>query len=836
MTLDIQSQLSTLCDIEPIHLLSQIQPSGVLFVVSYDDLKILQVSENVEGYFGITKDSVLTQSLFECFEHSFGEKIVSHLQYLQEMDKNFHTFKYLLNNEIVFCVLHRQLHYVILEIARLDLGENFSPETVISTILESQKSDTFEELSDFIVKSVQKISGFDRVLLYKFDDEKNGTVLTQSSDVLDENFVGHRFPASDIPAQARELYIKNKFRIIEDVFAKNVNISPVSNPLTLKPIDMSFCYFRSVSSMHIEYLKNMGVASSMSISIVIEGKLWGLIACHHYEAKKLPLTSYQTYPILSAIFSSMIEQKEKLTSYEISFELRLKRELFFNSLNSRRTLPFPKAIDKNLFQLKELIRCEYCILLYDDVFYCERGEILSKDLSLLEKLVCNNIQNGIFYTHKMGIDYPEIRLEDMSLGGLLAVRVEGLQNAYIFFLREEQIYTIQWAGEPNKQVEFKNNTIVLNPRASFESWKETVVGTSAIFSTEEIECAKLLSVELKLSYEHFLNYEESRILKQQHKIQEQFLLQNALEKRVFLERERLLNSIGEGVYGVDLDMNCFFINPTALEMLLLQEEDILGKNPHTMIHHNTVDGDLYGKDDCIVYNTILHEKKNERYDWLFKSNGEKFPVKIIATPIYNETLLVGVVVAFTDISRQYYAEQDLQKLNEKLQIQAITDPLTQLYNQRYFKEYGLKQFELAKKENSELCMIVVGINYFAKIKSMYGNDICDAILVMIGNILKSKLRNRTDIVARIGWEEFSILLPHISSLEASKMMEVIDLEIQNESIFLNGIRISCTASVGVICYKSELFSNLSDFIRAGELKLILAQKKLHNKNTPNRDR
>jgi len=90
MTLDIQSQLSTLCDIEPIHLLSQIQPSGVLFVVSYDDLKILQVSENVEEYFGITKDSLLTQSLFECFEHSFGEKIVSHLQYLQEMDKNFH--------------------------------------------------------------------------------------------------------------------------------------------------------------------------------------------------------------------------------------------------------------------------------------------------------------------------------------------------------------------------------------------------------------------------------------------------------------------------------------------------------------------------------------------------------------------------------------------------------------------------------------------------------------------------------------------------------------------------------------------------------------------------
>lgn len=825
MSLDLDNQSSLICAIEPIHLLSQIQPSGVLFVVTYNDLKVLQVSDNIEQYFDIKLEELLTKTMFDYFNLLFVEMIIENIEGLKAINENFKTLRYFNAIEELFCVIHLQSEYLILEITKLDRKDTFSSESVIFHALKRcEDSNSFEKLTNTIVEFVKEISGFDRVLLYKFDDQNNGTVLTQSSTVLTENFVGHHFPASDIPSQARRLYIHNKFRIIEDISASNANIYPTLNPITQQPIDMTFCYFRSVSSMHIQYLKNMGVSSSMSISIVIDNKLWGLIACHHYEAKKLPLNSYETYYILSSIFSSMINQKEKVLKYKKSFDLQLQRELCINSINQTTNLTFPKAIMKHILKFSESINSDDCVLFYDDMVYSKTKNIVEKEIKSLVQLASKNLNENLFYTHKMGIEFPNIKLKNMNIGGFLAVKIEGLENSYLLFFRKEQIYTIKWAGEPTKLVEFKDNTIVINPRASFESWKETVIGTSAPFLVEEIESGELLAKELKVSYDHFLNFEETRILKQQHKVQEQFLLQNAIEKRVFLERERLLNSIGEGVYGVDLDMKCFFINPMALEMLLLKEENILGKNPDDIIHNHNIDGSVYNEQEYIVYKTILHEKRHEQYDWLFKSNGEKFPVKIIATPIYNEKILVGVVVAFIDISRQYYAEQDLQKLNQKLRIQAITDPLTQLYNQRYFKEYGLKQFEIAKKEKCELSMLIVGIKHFAKIKKMYGNDICDALLIMVSNILKSKLRDDSDIIARIGWEEFIIVLPQISPLEASNMMEIINLEIQNESIFLNGIKISCTASVAVISYDANIFINFSDFVRAAELKLVLAQK------------
>jgi len=304
-------------------------------------------------------------------------------------------------------------------------------------------------------------------------------------------------------------------------------------------------------------------------------------------------------------------------------------------------------------------------------------------------------------------------------------------------------------------------------------------------------------------------------------MQEQILIQNSIEKKVFLEREQLFNSIGEGFYGVDLNMNCFFINSVALEILSLREDEILGKNIHKIIHHHPLDKGVYDQHECIICNTILYEIKNEQNDWLFKSNGDKFPVKIIATPVYDENILVGVAVAFSDISRQYYAEQDLQILNQKLRIQSTTDPLTQLYNQRYFRECGLLQFELAKKNKTEISLITVGINSFSNIKTIYGNDISDAILVMVANILKSKIRNQDDVVTRTGCEEFTIIAPYLSSIEVLKMSEEINEEIKNQSILLNGINVFCSASVSAIAYESNLFLNFSDFVRASELKSIL---------------
>jgi diguanylate cyclase (GGDEF)-like protein len=271
-------------------------------------------------------------------------------------------------------------------------------------------------------------------------------------------------------------------------------------------------------------------------------------------------------------------------------------------------------------------------------------------------------------------------------------------------------------------------------------------------------------------------------------------------KEVLLQRESLLNCIGEGVYGVDLEGKCFFINPAALTMLGLQEEDVLHKSIGETISMGA----------------------HETCDWLYRSNGEKFPAKIIATPIYIESQLHGTAVAFMDISAEYEAQQELRKLNKILQLQAITDPLTQVYNQRYFKHSGMEWFERAKNEQISLSVLAPEIDNFKHIKKEHGTEVCDLLIKMVAQVVKSKVKDE-EILARVGCEEFSIIVPHAKLQESSELATEIIKEVRTRSVFVDGVNISCSVSVGLVHY-SKLFARFIEMLKALEVKLYLAQE------------
>ena len=270
-----------------------------------------------------------------------------------------------------------------------------------------------------------------------------------------------------------------------------------------------------------------------------------------------------------------------------------------------------------------------------------------------------------------------------------------------------------------------------------------------------------------------------------------------LQKEIVRERELLLNSIGEGIYGVDTYGKCFFINPAGLKILGFEKDEILGKVTHTLIHHHKVDGTIFIKDDCIVSQAFMQNKQILQRDWMFRKNGEMFPVEITATPMIQNSQSSGVVVSFRDITEQYIAEEQLKKSNEQLHIQSITDPLTQLYNRRYLMDIGLMQFQLSRHNKQPLSVLAFDIDHFKNINDTYGHDIGDEILIKVSQAAKESLRS-VDILARVGGEEFTVILVDTNTDKALEIAQRLQKMIREAYVLIGQKRLTCTVSIGVV--------------------------------------
>lgn len=511
------NSLLTTCDKEPIHILSRIQNSCFLFVVSYKDFSVLQVSDNCIDLIHCNPNLILNRPLQTFFDDLFIQCIKDNIDQGILEKRRFKSFSAINNDKNLFCVVHCEEKFVILEMSIENSALDITTEMMFA---KSLSYDTpylpLIDLLHSIASTVQDISSFDRVLVYKFDEENNGSVLAQVQKTFSENFLGHHFPASDIPVQARALYLKNRFRIIENVEESSAFLIPTINPMTDAPLDMTFCYSRSVSPIHLQYLKNMGVSSSMSISLVVEGKLWGLVVCHHPSPKKIPYTLYETYSILSTIFSSQIEQKEHLARYQESFELRLKRELLLNSLSTKKDVSFIEGLMEEISMFESILPCSIAAVCLEERFIVSNTNFFEEELSSLLGIVKNNFKNNYFTSSRLGIEFPQTNNFSNPLGGIIAIEIPNIPSAYLLFVRLEQICTIKWAGEPTKEISTENGISVINPRASFKSWREIVTGTSLPFSIEEIDSALQLSKKLFYFYKQCKVSEETQKLKRLH--------------------------------------------------------------------------------------------------------------------------------------------------------------------------------------------------------------------------------------------------------------------------------------------------------------------------------
>ncbi|HAX77191.1 MAG TPA: cyanobacterial phytochrome A [Cyanobacteria bacterium UBA11372] len=479
----------TNCDREPIHIPGSIQPHGILFVLNEPELEILQVSSNTFDLLGIHPQDLLQQPLSNLLDSTTIESI----QRCLAVDfENTNPLEVSLNNTIFDVIVHRCEPAIIIDLEpkywKKDADFFSFYQFVKNPIQRLQNASNLTEMCQIIVKEVRKITGFDRVMVYQFDAEGAGRVIAEDKPEYLTPYLGLRYPASDIPKQAKQLYTLNYIRLIPDVNYQPVALIPPHHPVSNQPVNLSFSVLRSVSPLHIEYLKNMGVGASLSISLIKNKRLWGLIACHHQTAKYVNYEMRTVCEFLGQVMSLELANKEENEDLERKINIKSIQAKFVEVIPQEEN--FVDGLVKKPSDLLDLVLAQGAVVYAGNACTVLGKTPQQDEVAELITWLENKIQDNLFYTDSLPKVYPAAeRFKDVA-SGLLALSISKTQNYYILWFRPEVIQTVNWGGNPHKPVEVEDNGgLRLSPRKSFDLWQETVRLMSLPWKEYEIDAA-----------------------------------------------------------------------------------------------------------------------------------------------------------------------------------------------------------------------------------------------------------------------------------------------------------------------------------------------------------
>jgi two-component system, chemotaxis family, sensor kinase Cph1 len=482
--------LST-CAREPIHIPGSIQPYGLLFVLEDSSLLVLQASANTEDLF---PGGALGKSLEELFGPTWSFSFRNTIRSVSlERNPLYLGTLTLANHQSFHAIAHRLDRTLILELESTASAQSLSfPDLyplVRNFMADLQSVRTTEDLSALAAREVRRITGFDRVLIYQFDPHWNGHVIAEDRDEALSPYLDLWFPASDIPQQARELYRLNRLRLIADAEYRPVPVQPALHPVTKQPLDLSFANLRSVSPVHIEYLKNMGVRASMSISVLRNGQLWGLISCHHRSARMVPFEIRTACDFLGQAFALQLSAAEQSADYEHRLRLKLVQSQLLAFMAQEEN--FVDGLTKHPEEFLDFAGATGAAVLFEDRCTLVGSTPTEEAVRALADWLPDQQHQELFCSDCFStlVPHPEDYRETAS--GVLAISISRLYRSYVFWFRPEVMQTVAWGGDPRKAVEQETDgSLRLHPRKSFEAWKETVRGRSIPWGAAEIETVR----------------------------------------------------------------------------------------------------------------------------------------------------------------------------------------------------------------------------------------------------------------------------------------------------------------------------------------------------------
>ena len=512
----------TNCDREPIHILGKVQDFGCLLAVSADWI-VTHASENCADILGHAPDALLGNRLANVLPAQTIHDLRTKMQILNYQQSNARVFGYpVFADERLFDIcIHGSGRNYVFEFEQKDgatkpQGDSGTVQALISRV---QRHTDVDKMAKEAARGLKLLAGFDRVMVYRFEEDDSGTVIAEAKEPGQEAFLGLRYPASDIPKQARELYLRSLLRIISDVNGPTYKILPEFDP-NGEPLDLSLAVTRAVSPIHLEYLRNMGVESSMSVSIISQGKLWGLFACHNDSPHYISFEDRTAIEFFSQLFNYELTQVEMTSHLQSVDRAKVLHDRMMSQLSGGQSIF--ETFEGCMEEIREVIPFDGAAVYSDGKYRTVGSAPTEEEFVGLARFLNTTPTAQVYASDNILGRYPKGESFLDRAAGLLALPISRTPRDYLVLFRREIAKSVSWAGNPQKPVTPGPNGLRLTPRKSFEAWQEVVRGHSAPWTDLEKRAADalrvtLLEVVLKLS-------DESNSLRKQAQDQQELLI------------------------------------------------------------------------------------------------------------------------------------------------------------------------------------------------------------------------------------------------------------------------------------------------------------------------
>jgi light-regulated signal transduction histidine kinase (bacteriophytochrome) len=484
----------TSCDREPIRFPGSIQPHGFLLTLT-PDLTVLQASANLLDWSGSSAASALGRPLQDVIGAEAAAHLGPELAAGTVGPRPFYLGTVTLANDQHFDVAaHAADQLIIVEFESVQRSRTADFRHLYPLLgdflLKVNDASTIDSLAQLAARHTRAVTGYGRVMIYQFDRDGHGHVLAEARDPAYHSYLGQRFPASDVPRQARELYALSRIRLIQDANYTPSLLVPAMNPVTGAANDLSFASLRSVSPVHLQYMRNMGTLASMSVSLMVKGKLWGLISCHNETPSPVGFEERAACEQLGQILALCIGARED--AHELQFRLDVRRVMVSMLGRLTQNQDFIGNLSKVFPELLQFARADGVAIVAEDHVMTYGDTPDTSQIAELVGWLQTRDHQDVFHTDALSLDYPGGAAITRNASGLLSMPISKIHKHYLLWFRPEQVYSIDWAGNPHEkeqQAIAGGPGMQLSPRTSFAAWRETVHGHSRPWIAAEIELA-----------------------------------------------------------------------------------------------------------------------------------------------------------------------------------------------------------------------------------------------------------------------------------------------------------------------------------------------------------
>lgn len=638
----------TNCERELIHLAGSIQPHGVLLVLDERTLQVRQISANVPELLGGTLESLIGTPLDE-LSAALADAVRPMIN-LDGLERAVPLRSRLVDPHgrvhLVEGMLHRvPLQGLVLELESVgDLIAEHDidglPKRLQGIIAEIASSSSIDVLCQTMAIEIKSLIGYDRVMVYRFDPDGHGEVVAEEREPHLEPYLGLHYPSSDIPQRARDLYLRNRVRVLADTRYAPVPVLPRLSPSTGTDLDMSMSVLRSLSPIHIEYLCNMGVTGTLVASLMKDGRLWGLVSCHHYSARRLPYQLRAACELLSDVFSTRLAALEATAvAHSILMVPRVEKQMVETASVSG---DWHQALFGVLRSLMPTFNATGGALLYEGQVLTIGNVPGTEDLSRMSAWIAEESSGPLFHSAALAKREPTFAHLAGVASGVLALRVAPTRLDYVLWFRREQLQTVRWAGNPNKPMDLTDPNH-LSPRRSFAVWTEQVRNTAREWTEQELALAQLLQASI---YDTIQQVQGIRVL---------------IVARQLASVSRMVERSGEPMVILNERDQVLLLNLPLRRMLGLGATEVTSLEALSshFAHPN-------------AFLDTVRRLRREMQPWMgeltLMVNGAPISVAVRADAVPStDGGVLGTILIFTDLSARRAAEDARARLSEALE-------------------------------------------------------------------------------------------------------------------------------------------------------------------------